>query len=82
MREMGVSKGMRQITDLENKAQEFIADGMKPKTAYKKARDFLDNQNNNQPVQQNNINSFEMPEAVRQYMANPMYSDPFADSIR
>ena len=58
MREMGVSKGMRQITDLENKAQEFIADGMKPKTAYKKARDFLDNQNNNQPVQQNNINSF------------------------
>ena len=24
----------------------------------------------------------EMPEAVRQYMANPMYSDPFADSIR
>jgi hypothetical protein len=58
MRETGVSKGMRQITDLENKAQEFIADGMKPKTAYKKARDFLDNQNNNQPVQQNNINSF------------------------
>jgi hypothetical protein len=24
----------------------------------------------------------EMPDAVRQYMANPMYSDPFADPIR
>jgi len=68
MREMGVSKGMRQITDLENKAQEFIADGMKPKTAYKKARDFLDNQNNNQPVQQA-MNEFE--QSLINFMATP-----------
>jgi hypothetical protein len=67
MRLLGPSQGFKFQEVLDAKANELIANGMKPRTAYNAARKFLEDQNApTEPLRSNPI----------------MYEDPFGSTVR